>query len=498
MNCKILFARGLAGLAILIAVITAPVWAGVVVTGPLTAVSGASPFGPLSNCGNFPDGGQNFNNTEVEPWIDVNPTNPDNVVSIWQQDRWSNGGSRGNVAGVSFDGGSTWQVVPIPGQTDCTGGDFDRASDPWVSFGPDGALYQMSLLFDVPPKAERNAMAVSKSEDGGLTWSSPVLLIDNIDPPFFNDKNSLTADPTDANLVYAVWDRLESIGIFNFEGPVFFARSTDGGASFDPAVEIHNPGLNNQTLGNQIVVAPSGIVYNFFNEINNFRPNGQPNLNPDVLAFKMSLNQGATWLPIGRSRRIVRMFPAAVATPDTGNDVRDAAGLFDVAVDANSGALYAVFQDRRFTGFDQIALVTSSDGGRTWSTPIKVNQTPSTPGNPLRQQAFIPSVAVAGDGTVGVTYYDFRNDDATGELADYWLVHCHANCGIAASWADEVRLTETSFDYLRAAQANGLFLGDYMGLATHPFDSQFRANFKQTVPPPGSDRSDGFFREAGP
>ena len=34
-------------------------------------------------------------NSEVEPWLDVNPTNVANLVGVWQQDRWSNGGARG-------------------------------------------------------------------------------------------------------------------------------------------------------------------------------------------------------------------------------------------------------------------------------------------------------------------------------------------------------------------------------------------------------------------
>ena len=44
------------------------------------------------------------------------------------------------------------------------------------------------------------------------------------------------------------------------------------------------------------------------------------------------------------------------------------------------------------------------DGGLTWSNPIKVNASPSG------VAAFTPSVDVASDGTVAVTYYDFRNN----------------------------------------------------------------------------------------
>jgi len=40
------------------------------------------------------DGSVVFPSGEVEPYIDVNPTNPDNLIAVWQQDRWSDGGAR--------------------------------------------------------------------------------------------------------------------------------------------------------------------------------------------------------------------------------------------------------------------------------------------------------------------------------------------------------------------------------------------------------------------
>src|SRR5215208_3760653 len=49
--------------------------------------------------------------SEVEPWFDVNPTDGDadgiigdNIVGFYQQDRYSNGGAKGNVAAFSVDG----------------------------------------------------------------------------------------------------------------------------------------------------------------------------------------------------------------------------------------------------------------------------------------------------------------------------------------------------------------------------------------------------------
>ena len=36
------------------------------------------------------------------------------LIGVWQQDRWANGSARGIVAGMSFDGGVTWQRQPMP------------------------------------------------------------------------------------------------------------------------------------------------------------------------------------------------------------------------------------------------------------------------------------------------------------------------------------------------------------------------------------------------
>jgi hypothetical protein len=103
----------------------------------------------------------NYPNTEVEPWVAVNPKNPDNLVGGWQQDRWNDGGAKSNLAGVSFDGGRTWRQVVIPKITVCSGGtaetrtDFQRASDPWVTFSADGDTDAWLLT----------------SKDGGETWA---------------------------------------------------------------------------------------------------------------------------------------------------------------------------------------------------------------------------------------------------------------------------------------------------------------------------------------
>jgi len=67
--------------------------------GPEVQVSGTSPL--PEDCGTNPGvpAGTNTPDGEVEPWVDVNPIDANNIVAFWQQGRWSNGGARSLVAG---------------------------------------------------------------------------------------------------------------------------------------------------------------------------------------------------------------------------------------------------------------------------------------------------------------------------------------------------------------------------------------------------------------
>jgi hypothetical protein len=133
-----------------------------------------------------------------------------------------------------------------------------------------------------------------------------------------------------------------------------------------------------------------------------------------------------------------------------------------------------VWQDNRFSGgqIDQVAFTKSTDAGAHWSTPVQVSQTPAL--NPLvLRQAFTPTVAVASGGTIGVTYYDNRNDNPSNDQStDYWGI---TSTDGGTSWS-ETRLTDASFNINNAPTAGGCcFLGDYQGLAA--VGSQFLAAF---------------------
>lgn len=408
------------------------------------AVSGLSPF--AAACGGT--GGTSYVAAEVEPYLAVNPRDSNHLIAVWQQDRWSNGSARGLLAGVSLDGGATWSPSQASfshctGGTAANGGDFLRATDPWVTFSPDGTAYQMGLATSGGAFAagSSNAMKVARSIDGGRTWSATHnLILDG--GTFFNDKNSMTADPHDARFVYAVWDRLRQGG----GGPAFFARTVDGGATWEAARSIYDPGANAQTIGNLIRVLPSGTLVNLFTLLV-----GADNAPTSAtLRVVRSTDRGATW---SEPTLVSSHQPLGARDPTTGQPIRDGAVLAQMAAGPD-GALHVVWQDARFSGQrDAIAYARSMDAGLTWTSPVRVNSNPGV-------AAFTPQVHVLANGTIGVSYYDLRSDTASGDtlLADYWLAR--SSDGIA--WS-ETRIAGP-FDLATAPNAGGYFLGDYMAL----------------------------------
>ncbi len=431
------------------------------------AVSAPSTLGPLvelsvpNAVGTCDDGfrlpGTMTPDGAAEPFVAVNPAHPNNIVAAWIQGPFQN-----IITAASFDGGTTWQRVPLP-LTFCSGGPYLGAGDPWLSFAPNGELYCIALA---GTSLSSISALVCKSTDGGLHWSAPVL----VDTPDFGpDKCSITADPADSRFVYAAWSRAK----FNNRTGLGFSRTTDGGKSWEPARSIFQTAPGQIALNCQILV-PDGTVVEMF-LVQYKKPNQAPTA--QNLQLMRSSDKGQTWsapIPVVAMQTILRgdsIGSWLTFDPDTGQFVQDGFNT-GFGVDGRNGNLYAVWEDGRFSNFqyNDIAFSMSADGGFAWSTPIRINQTPlNIP--PLNRQAFCPVLAVAPNGTIGVTYYDFRfNDSNPGLPTDYWLVQCHptptAPASSPASWGNEVRLTTASFD-LEAAQITfgDFWLGDYFGLA---------------------------------
>jgi BNR repeat-like domain len=466
---------------------------------PSPPANGNSPFATCDISGFLIPGETNYVNSELEPWIAVNPTDSSNIIGVYQQDRYTFGGARGLGAAVTHDGGLTWSSTYPPftlcsGGTEANGGDFQRASDPWVTFAPNGDAYfiSLSLTFIGPASETGSAVLVSKSTDGGNHWSDPATLVRNtgdadVAPFFFNDKESITADPFDSSYVYAVWDRLRKPGnaqsvtaerSWAFRGDTMFSRTTDGGQTWETPRIIYTRTSLTGTIGNQVAVLPDGTLVDIFDVAQGSGKNA-PGFD---IRVQRSTDHGQTWSdPIQVApERAVRVFD-----PETGTSVRAGGGLPDIAVDRNPsspgyGNVYAVWGDSFGSGeksakpHSTVVFTQSTDGGLTWSPLSRIDKSPGD------VQAFTPSVHVASDGTVGVTYYDFRNNTADAGLpTDQWFIHCHAasDCTDSGNWAENH--VDGPFDIENAPQAGGYFLGDYEGLDS--IGTTFTSFFSKTT-----------------
>ncbi len=504
----------LAGCTALAGVLLAPSLAPAQTLGNLARISGGTVFNrcKADQAGSQP--GTVFPGSAIEPWIAVDPTTGGHLLTGVQQDRWSNGGARGLRGAVSVNGGKNWTTTVPQDVSLCTGGKLQRSTDPWTAFGLDGTAYFFSLAFNNNPTPAINgesAQLVSRSTDGGVTWSAPTALIDDTDPLVFNDKNSLTADPTIAGNVYAVWDRLDGpptafrapggsdeggnsnaaaqvavahdglqmarnriassreaaaagrpSPVSDTFGPTYYARSTNSGLTWSRATPIYDPGRGAQTIANLIVGQPSGRLLNFFTHID-----AQGNTSIATIA---SVDHGFSWST--HPALVTPTIPVGAVTPESQQPLRDASLLFSPSVDPNTGTLYVAWeQPAGGKPLASILFTESTDNGASWSAPVKINQTPVNRTNRLRGQAFNPTIVAAADGTLVAMYYDFRNDTgpAGHELADAWVLFCKpvaaTTCTDPKQWGNEQRLTNASFNIDDAPLTDsGYFLGDYFGL----------------------------------
>src|SRR2546428_59979 len=214
----------------------------------------------------------------------------------------------------------------IPGVERLTGGIYDAGGDPALAFDSHGHIYYAGLGFDrtAPP----NTVAVNKGTfdvGGHLNWGLPTFINQTTAPAIFNDKEWIDADSHAASpfrdRVYVTWTRF----IFNpvsgryVQSPIFFAFSTDGGATFSDPVSIVGNVLYDQ--GSRPVVGPDGTVFVFWEGSTRLAT-----LNSIWVA--KSVDGGVSWSrPVAVSALVdirtpantafrVNSFPAAAAAPN--------------------------------------------------------------------------------------------------------------------------------------------------------------------------------------
>jgi hypothetical protein len=192
-----------------------------------------------------------------------------------------------------------------------------------------------------------------------------------------------------------------------------------------------------------------------------------------------SLDEGRTWLPPVQagSKPVFDLHD-----PDFGDSLPSPG--FPSAAVSPDGTVYVAFEDSRTPSSGAIGVLRSQDGGRTWSSSM-------LPG--VTAFAFEPAIAVDSRGTVGVTWYDLRNDrlgDAA-LTADVWFAHSDDG---GSSWR-QIHVAGPT-DLRTAPLPAHNYVGEYQGLA--PLRRGFAAAFTLAAPQAKDGPTDIFFARIHP
>jgi hypothetical protein len=405
--------------------------------------------------------------TVTEPSIAVNPANPKNAVAGYQMGRVDGGGDASNGYATTFDGGKTWRYGTIPGLTKNNGGDFDRASDAVVAFGPDNTVYFSSLVFDDSDNAGlRSAIVNSTSHDGGRTWDRPTTVIDDM-AGGLNDKNWEVVDNGTGpghhpGRLYVVWDRV---------APMLVSYSDDQGKTFTPPSVVYA----GQGIGAIPLVLKDGSLGIVF--MTDVAPMPALHTNPgDELAepvsglskLVMATSPAAGSLPTGAP---LAFTPPVTVGAYTGNEPRlqrASPGLPTAAVDPKNGRVYVGWDDSRFrtepsSPVNDPVVTWSDDGGTTWS-PLKNVRTGRSDDWVDR---FNTMLDVGPDGTLSIAYRQRQEAAAATAMSPYVDTYYVRSTDGAQTFSTPLRVNKAVRADARFAAFSraGAMWGDYNELA---------------------------------
>ncbi|MBI4337592.1 MAG: exo-alpha-sialidase [Chloroflexi bacterium] len=399
-----------------------------------------------------------------EPWVAINPANPDNIIAganDYRRRFTPTAGAPfviGSGAYFSMDGGRTVQegVRPaVPGVTGPVTGilfpiDFNipedqggprayqGSGDPAIDFDGFGNAYYTMLGFHFePPPLDPfvfdNGIFMFKSSDGGATWSQQMAVSENTPPDaltVFEDKEFIAVDKRTSGVnpgyIAVTWTRFEfTFPDFEFaSAKILLAISTDQGATWSSLVEVSD------SIANQFstpIIDRDGNLFvewaDFVEEtggaivkVRKAASQGVVDLGPVhtvvVVPFEHFIGFGAP-LPIDQTMPVAGSqsgIPRLATYPKFAIDTSESplAGKFYVVWDGWSEASQQLgFVDGALwaRGSD-IFLRSSDDQGATWSPTVRVNRDGSG-GN----DQFMPALAVdPSDGSLHVAFYDARLD----------------------------------------------------------------------------------------
>ena len=337
----------------------------------------------------------------AEVSVAINPTNRDHAIAVMLQAGAPGEPRVSNWSYASHDGGMTWKPVAAHNS-----GARPQGDDA-VVFGADGTAFHSYIAFD-GIRVERPERAFSgifvRSTKDGLSWNPPVAVVDHINTAIpFEDKPWIGVDRSPASPhrgnVYVAWTRFDVYGSENpaHRSRIMFSRSRDDGRTFSVPIEISDETGNaldsDDTVEGVVpVTAPNGDVYVAW-------------AGPKGLYFDRSTDGGWTF----GNDTVISAMPGGWDLPVPGIERHNGMPItaVDLSQSAHRGTVYVNWIDQR-NGDPDVFVIASKDGGRTWGTPVRVNDDANGHAQLFTWMAIDPV-----DGSVNVVFHDRRNQPGT-------------------------------------------------------------------------------------
>ncbi len=285
---------------------------------------------------------------------------------------------------VTTDSGTSWK-----GNDSCTGSPLKyHGGDPGISIANNGTFILTRL-----GRSPFVGLYSHYSTDNGQTWSAQkVISTDDLERATL-ESNDLPGTPNYGR-TFAAWIK------FAYPFPMMVASTDNYAQTWSAPRQLNNP--SSRSAGGDIAIGPGGEVYICWAGVTDVSP-----FKEVLVGFASSANGGTDWSVTENA------FPMnGITGVMTKKDSIRVNGLPGIAVDGTNGTrkgwIYIVTGQKNLApaGTDpDIVLNRSTDGGKTWSAGIRVNQDAVNNG----KIQYFPTAHVDKDGTLNVIFYDDRN-----------------------------------------------------------------------------------------
>jgi hypothetical protein len=197
---------------------------------------------------------QDATDQQQEPSLAIDPANPNNVLVAAKDWR---AGTKQVWHYRSTDGGTTWADSYMAGLP----ADLPNQSDPVVDWAADGTAYTSVIGYD-QEDLTKGGLFVARSTDAGATWQPPVWMAKNSDRIFNDKEWMTVDRSTGATKgnVYVSWTLFTTLSANEERGDIVVSRSTDGGQTFSAPLQL-NALAQDDNQGSFPVVGPDGTLY---------------------------------------------------------------------------------------------------------------------------------------------------------------------------------------------------------------------------------------------